>query len=260
VDAATKRAAAAALAEAERKRTPIPPLTSTHPTIDTRAAYTIQLMNVNERVDAGAAIRGHKVGLTSVAMQHVLGVHEPDYGHLLNDMFIHDGETVRADAYIQPKVEIEIAFVLGRPLGGGGVTTADVLRATEFVLPSIEVIDSRIADWKINLADTIADNASSGSVVLGGRATKLDGLDLRLTGAILERSGHIVETGVGAAVLGNPVIAVAWLANKLHEAGIPLDEGDVVLAGSCTRAIDVFPGDVIRAEFANLGAVFVAFA
>jgi 2-keto-4-pentenoate hydratase len=249
-----------ALAEAERTRTPVPPLTLTYPTIDAGAAYDIQLMNVNERVEAGAAVRGHKVGLTSVAMQDMLGVHEPDFGHLLNDMFVHDGQTVQADAYIQPKVEIEIAFVLCRSLGGGGITTADVLRATEFVLPSIEIIDSRIADWKISLADTIADNASSGSVVLGGRATKLDGLDLRHTGAILERSGHIMETGVGAAVLGNPVIAVAWLANKLHESAINLEEGDVVLAGSCTRAIDVFPGDVIRAEFAHLGAVSVAFA
>lgn len=216
-------------------------------------------MGVNVRVEAGAAIRGHKVGLTSVAMQRMLRVHEPDYGHLLSDMFVHDGATIRADAYIQPKVEIEIAFVLGRSLGGGGVTAADVLRGTEFVLPSIEIIDSRIADWKINLADTIADNASSGSVVLGGRATKLDGLDLRLTGAILERSGHIMETGVGAAVLGNPVNAVAWLANKLYETEINLEEGDVVLPGSCTRAIDVFSGDVVRGEFANLGVVSVAF-
>jgi 2-keto-4-pentenoate hydratase len=259
MDAATRRAAAAELAQAEGTQTPILPLTQSYPDLDVRDAYTIQLINVNNRLEAGAAIRGHKIGLTSVAMQGMFGVHEPDYGHLLSDMFVHDGGTVPLENYIQPKVEIEIAFVLGQMLGGGGITAADVLRGTDFVVPAIEIIDSRITDWKIKLPDTVADNASSGGVVLGGRATKLDGLDLRLSGAILQRSGHIVETGLGAAVLGNPVVAVAWLANKLHEVGITLEEGDVVLSGACTRAVDVAPGDAFHAEFGGLGVVSVAF-
>jgi 2-keto-4-pentenoate hydratase len=260
MDAATRRSVAAELTEASRSKVPIPPISATYPDLDARDAYAIQLINIKERLESGSAVRGHKVGLTSEAMQRMLGIDEPDYGHLMSDMFIYDGRTVAVDSYIQPRVEIEIAFVLGKCLGGGGVTAADVLRGTEFVLPSIEIIDSRIADWKCGLEDSIADNASSAGVVLGGRATKLDGLDLRLSGALLERSGRIIETGVGAAVLGNPVVAVAWLANKLHEAEITLQEGDVVLAGACTRAVDVVAGDVIRAEFSNLGMVSVAFA
>jgi 2-keto-4-pentenoate hydratase len=245
---------------AEKERKQAVQLSKTWPDIAIEDSYAISTEVAKRKIAAGAKLIGHKVGLTSKAMQRSSMIDEPDYGHLMSDMFIHDGQTVAADSYIQPRVEIEIAFVLGKCLGGGGVTAADVLRGTEFVLPSIEIIDSRIADWKCGLEDSIADNASSASVVLGGRATKLDGLDLRLSGALLERSGRIIETGVGAAVLGNPVVAVAWLANKLHEAEITLQEGDVVLAGACTRAVDVVAGDVIRAEFSNLGMVSVAFA
>jgi 2-keto-4-pentenoate hydratase len=259
MDASTRRRAALALSEAARSRLPIQPLTVTHPGMDVDDAYAIQLLNVDDRVKAGAAVRGQKVGLTSKAMQAMLGVNEPDYGHLLNTMFIPDGDTVPVDDYLQPRVEIEIAFVLGRSLSGGGITAADVLRATEFVLPAIEVIDSRIVDWKITLADTVADNGSAAGVVLGGRATKLDAVDLRLAGAVLEKSGRVVETGVGANVLGNPIFAVAWLGNKLNEMGIPLEEGYVVLPGSCTRAVPVARGDAIRADFATLGAVSLHF-
>jgi 2-keto-4-pentenoate hydratase len=259
VDPSTRRLAASTLAEAERSRTPVEPLSHTYSDLALSDAYSIQLLNVDDRVKAGAAIRGHKVGLTSKAMQTMLGVSEPDYGHLLSNMFIGDGDTVRIDSYIQPRVEIEIAFILGRPLTGGGITVADVLRATDFVLPAIELIDSRIADWKIKLEDTVADNGSAAGVILGTRPTKLDGLDLRLVGAALEKSGRVVETGVGGAVLGNPILAVAWLANRLHDMGIPLEEGHVVLPGSCTRAVDVTSGDTVRAEFAGLGDVSVAF-
>lgn len=259
MDASTRRAAALTLAEAQRSCHPIPPLTSTYPGIDVQDAYSIQMLNVEDAVKSGAAVRGHKVGLTSSAMQKMTGAIEPDYGHLLNTMFMSEGESVQLDSYIQPRVVIGMAFVLGHPLAGGGITIGDVLRATEFVLPSIELIDSRVEDWNVRLEDTVADNGSAAGVVLGGRATRLDGLDLRLTGAVLSKCGRPVESGVGAAVLGNPVVAVAWLANRLHDWGIALDEGHVVLPGACTRSVAVTPGDIVRAEFAGLGDVSLAF-
>ncbi|HVX23164.1 MAG TPA: 2-keto-4-pentenoate hydratase [Acidimicrobiales bacterium] len=259
MDLPARRQAASALADAERSRLPIEPLSKCYPGMDLDDAYAIQMLNIEDRLTAGSAVRGHKVGLTSKAMQTMLGVDQPDYGHLLTDMFIADRDVVAADRYLQPRVEIEIAFVLGSGLGGGGVTAADVLRATEFVVPAIEVIDSRIADWAITLEDTVADNGSSAGVVLGCRPTKIGDRDLRLVRGILERSGRLVETGLGAAVLGNPVSAVAWLANSLHQMGVALEAGHVVLPGSCTRAVDVVPGDVVRAEFDGLGDVVVCF-
>jgi 2-keto-4-pentenoate hydratase len=172
MDASTRRAAALTLTEAAQTCRPIPPLTVTYPDIDVQDAYSIQFLNVDMAVKSGAAVRGHKVGLTSSAMQQMAGAKEPDYGHLLNTMFLSEGEAIRADSYIQPRVVIGMAFVLGHPLAGGGITVGDVLRATEFVLPSIELIDSRIADWKVRLEDTVADNGSAAGVVLGGRATR----------------------------------------------------------------------------------------
>lgn len=160
MDASTRRAAALTLAEAQRAHHPIPPLTSTYPGIDVQDAYSIQMLNIDDAVKSGAAVRGHKVGLTSPAMQKMTGAIEPDYGHLLNTMFISEGESVQLGSYIQPRVVIGMAFVLGHPLSGGGITIGDVLRATEFVLPSIELIDSRVEDWNVKLEDTVADNGS----------------------------------------------------------------------------------------------------
>jgi 2-keto-4-pentenoate hydratase len=254
-----RRAAAGALAEAERSRVPIDPLTTKFPEIDVVDAYEIQLANIADRLKAGALVRGHKVGLSARAMQTMMGVDEPDYGHLLDDMFHFEGDAVPAGRYLYPRVEVEVGFVLGAPLAGPACTVADVLAATAFVCPAIEIIDSRIRDWKIRIADTIADNASSAGVVLGGRRTPLAGVDLRTIGAVLRRNGEIVQTGAAGAVLGNPATAVAWLANTVHRFGVSLDAGHVILPGSCTRAVDVRPGDVVRAEFDVLGPVTVRF-
>lgn len=256
---AERAEAADALQRAEIDCAPIAPLSETWPAIDPADAYEIQLENVNRRVGAGAVVRGHKVGLSSRAMQQMLGVNEPDYGHLLDDMFVFEGSGLPADRYCSPRVEVEVGFVLGEALAGPGCSVADVLRATEFVMPCIEIIDSRIRDWKITLSDTIADNASSAGIVIGGSRRSLDNLDPRTIGAVLRRNGEIIDTGSSGAVLGNPATAVAWLANKVAAFGVKLDAGDVILPGSCTRAYGVGAGDHIRADFDGLGHVEVSF-
>lgn len=257
---AARHEVAAALSRAEREREPIDPVTASWPDLDVEDAYEIQRINVDERLARGAAVRGHKVGLTAKAMQDMLGVDEPDYGHLLHDMFVFEGGTVPSSELCFPRVEVEVGFVLGESLRGPGVSVADVLRATEFVAPALEIIDSRIRDWKITLADTIADNASAARVVLGGNGTPLEQIDVRLVGAVLRRNGEIAATGASGAVLGNPATAVAWLANKVAAFGVSLEAGHVVLPGSCTRAIDVRPGDVIRADLDVMGHVAVRFS
>jgi len=260
VDQGPLAAAADALHRAYEDRVPIPPLTETFTDISVEDAYEIQQTNIRRRLAAGDTIEGHKVGLSAKAMQQMLGVNEPDFGHLLAGMFLYESDTADISRFLQPRAEIEVAFVLGRSLAGPGVSVADVLMATEFVLPSIEIVDSRIADWKIKLVDTIADNASSGAVVLGGSPTKLTDVDVRLIGATLRSNGELRETGASGAVLGNPAVAVAWLANKLAGFGVSLEAGHVIMPGSCTRMIPITAGDVIRAEFDRLGHVTVAFA
>lgn len=250
---------ARALRGAESSRKPIPPLATRWPEVGIADAYEIQRRNIQLRVGDGAAIRGHKVGLSSRAMQDMMGVHEPDYGHLLDDMFVFESHGVATEELIQPRVEIEVAFVLGSPLPVRGCNAADVVRATEFILPAIEIIDSRIADWKIGIVDTIADNASSAKVVLGGNPVRLHDVDVRDIGASLCLNGEIVETGTAAAVLGNPVTSVAWLARTIGEYDVRLEPGHVVLPGSCTRAVPVQTGDSVRAEFDRLGHVDVSF-
>jgi 2-keto-4-pentenoate hydratase len=252
--------AADELYEAAENRRPIEPLTDRYRDIDVTTAYEIQLHNIARRLAAGAVIQGHKVGLSAKAMQQMLGVDEPDYGHLLDSMFCFESEPLAVDRFLQPRVEMEVAFVLGRALEGPGVTVAEVLRATEFVLPAIEIVDSRVAGWRIKLADTIADNASSGAVVLGGSPCLLRDLeDLRLIGAVLRSNGQVRETGASGAVLGNPATAVAWLANKVAAFEVTLEPGHVIMPGSCTRMIPVLAGDTIRAEFDGLGPVTAVF-
>ncbi len=254
-----RQSAAAALAAAELNRAPIAPPTEQWPGLDASDAYEVQLINTRDRLAKGAVLRGHKVGLTSRAMQQMLGVDEPDYGHLLSDMFVPEASALTTAEFCKPRVEVEVAFVLGEALEGPGVTVADVLRATAFVLPAIEIIDSRVRDWKITLPDTIADNASSARVVLGGNAIRPDAVDLRLLGCVLRRNGEIVETGASGAVLGNPATAVVWLANKLAQLGARLGAGHVIMPGACTRAVDVVAGHNIRGEFDELGSVTVRF-
>lgn len=249
---------ARSLLDAHESHQPIdPPSASSALSVDD--AYAIQLLQVDHWVQGGATVRGHKVGLTSHAMQKLLGVDQPDYGHLLDSMLVASGERLAASRFLQAKVEPEIAFVLGRDLLGPGVTTVDALRAVDFAVASLELVDSRVKDWKITLADTIADNASSGAVVLASRPVTPAAVDLRLVGCNLFRNGRLADSGAGGAVLGDPVRALAWLANTLGARGVALHAGDVVMPGSCTSAVTAAPGDTFRADFAGLGSVTVAF-
>jgi 2-keto-4-pentenoate hydratase len=259
VDRDTVGQLAERLWRAETDREPIEPLTDAYPDLTVEDAYAIQGVNVERRVAAGAIVRGRKVGLTARAMQQLLGVQEPDFGVLLDDMFVEEGADVAVSTLVQPRVEAEMAFLLGRDLAGPGVTTSDVLVATEGVLPAVEIVDSRIARWRIQLADTVADNASSALVVIGGRLTSAAAVDLRLLGMMFYRNGVPIDSGAGAAALGNPAYCVAWLANKLGRLGSGLRAGDIVLPGALHRMVPVRPGDVFQAEFAHLGAVTVRF-
>ncbi|PXX67022.1 2-keto-4-pentenoate hydratase [Nocardia tenerifensis] len=244
---------------AERDRVAIDPLVARHPDIDVVDAYEIQLINIRRRLDTGARIVGHKVGLSSEAMQQMMGVDEPDYGHLLAEMEVYEDVPVEADRYLFPRVEVEVGFVLGADLPGADCTEDDVLAATVAFAPAIELIDSRIKDWKIGLADTISDNASSAGYVLGAQRVAPKDIDVKAIDAVLTRNGEVVAEGRSDAVLGDPVIAVAWLARKVASFGVRLKAGDIVLPGSCTRAIDARPGDKFHAEFAGLGSVRLQF-
>lgn len=250
---------AAALADAEGSRVPITPLTAAHPEIDVVDAYEIQLINIRARLDSGARVIGHKVGLSSEAMQKMMGVDEPDYGHLLADMEVFEDVPVDTSKFLFPRVEVEVGFILADDLPGAGCTEDDVLAATAAFAPSIELIDTRIKDWKIALCDTIADNASSAGWVLGPQRVSPKDIDIKTIEAVLTRNGEVVAEGRSDAVLGNPVTAVAWLARKVDSFGVRLRAGDIVLPGSCTRAIDARPGDDFVADFAGLGSVRLSF-
>src|SRR3712207_4355199 len=215
VQPALHQALADELWEADRSATPVAPLTARHDGLDGEDAYAIQSINIERRVAAAEKVIGRKVGLTSRPMQELLGVDEPDFGVLTDAMFVEDGDPIAAGRLVQPRVEAELAFVMERDLAGPGVTTATALAAIAGALPAVEVVDSRVADWKIKLVDTVADNASSGLLVLGGRMRKVEDLDLRLLGVVVSRNGEMIDSGAGAAALGNPARCVAWLANKL---------------------------------------------
>jgi 2-keto-4-pentenoate hydratase len=250
---------AAELAEAERSKVSMKPLTDGVPGMDVVDAYEIQLINIRQRVAEGARVIGHKVGLSSEAMQKMMGVDEPDYGHLLDDMEVYEDVAVAAGRFLYPRVEVEVGFILADDLPGEGCTEDDVLAATAAFAPSIELIDTRITDWKIKLCDTIADNASSAGWVLGKDRVSPKDIDIRTIDAVLTRNGEIVAEGRSDAVLGNPVTAVAWLARKVDQFGVRLRAGDIVLPGSCTRAIDARPGDDFVADFSRLGSVHLSF-
>ena len=259
LEPAQRAEAADLLWAAERDRAPVEPLTATWPDLDASDAYGIQLHNIRRRRDAGATVHGHKVGLSSEVMQRMMGVDEPDYGHLLSDMVLSEDVPVDTARYCRPRVEVEIGYVLGSTLPGEGCTTRDVLAATAYVVPSLELIDSRVKDWRIGLADTIADNASSAGVILGkGRARPGD-LDLADIAAVLHEDGTETARGNTSAVLGDPTRAVAWLARTVAAHGVRLEAGHLVLPGSCTRAVDVRPGTAFRADFAGLGSVSAHF-
>ena len=259
MDASTRAVAAQELSDAYRTRTPVEPLSSRFPDMTLADAYDIQLRQIQARRDAGRRVIGHKVGLTSAAMQRQLGVDQPDYGHVTDDMLFLEHVPVASDAYLQPRIEPEIAFVLKRPLSGPGVTVAEAIAAIDFVLPALEIIDSRIRDWRIGILDTIADNASSGGIVLGSTPARVHDVDLRLSGCIIHRNGEVAGTGAGGAVLGSPLTSLVWLANTLGALGISLAAGQFVLPGSQTAAMPVAPGDVFTATFAGIGSVTTRF-
>ena len=244
------------LRAAERDRAPIAPLVQSCPGLTVADAYEIQLHNIRRRA---APVVGHKVGLSSPAMQQMMGVDEPDYGHLLADMRLAEDVPADAGAYCYPRVEIEVAFVLGADLPGAGCTEGDVLAATEAYAPSIELIDSRILDWRISLVDTIADNASSAGFVLGPARVAPGAIDIKGIDATLHRNGEVVAAGRSDAVLGNPVTAVAWLARTVDRFGVRLRAGHIIMPGACARAVDVRPGDRFEATFAGLGTVSLSF-
>jgi 2-keto-4-pentenoate hydratase len=259
VDQSEREEIAAALLGAYASGKPIDPPAAARAGLTAEDAYEIQLLQVRRWTADGARIKGHKVGLTSAAMQRQMGVHQPDYGHLLDRMFWLEHEPVPVSRFLQPRVEPEIAFVLSRPLRGPGVTIADAVGAVGCVLPALELIDSRITDWRIGLTDTIADNASSGGVVLGGAPAALSGNDLRLVGCNLYHNGVLAGTGAGGAVLGSPLNSLVWLANTVGARGVELLEGHVILPGSITASIPVRGGDTVTAMFAGLGRVTARF-
>ncbi|PKV81780.1 2-keto-4-pentenoate hydratase [Nocardia fluminea] len=251
---------AAELARAELDRVAVSPIADRYPGIDVVDAYEVQLLNIRRRLDDGGKVVGHKVGLSSKAMQQMMGVDEPDYGHLLADMEVFEDVPVDTSKFLLPRVEVEVGFILGADLPGEDCTEADVLAATVAYAPSIELIDSRITDWKIGLTDTISDNASSAGWVLGTARVAPADIDITAIDAVLTRNGEVIAEGRSDAVLGDPVIAVAWLARKVAGFGVRLKAGDIVLPGSCTRAIDARPGDAFHAEFSGLGSVRLNFA
>ncbi|HKR89323.1 MAG TPA: 2-oxo-hepta-3-ene-1,7-dioic acid hydratase [Phenylobacterium sp.] len=252
------REGAAQLHQADRERRVIPQLSKSFPEIELKDAYEIQRRWAELRVAAGARIIGHKIGLTSRAMQMASNITEPDYGHLLDDMLYTDGAQIPAERFIKPRLEVELAFVLGQPLRGPQVRVHDVLRATEFVTPAMEIIDYR-TEVPRAITDTIADNAAAGGLIIGGRTVRPMDVDLRWIGATLSKNGVIEESGVSAAVMGHPAAGIAWLCNKLAALDQGLEAGEIILGGSFTRPVSVASGDVIYADFGDLGAIGVSF-
>ncbi|MDJ0768484.1 MAG: fumarylacetoacetate hydrolase family protein [Ilumatobacter sp.] len=236
---------------------PIPPIRDSIASAD--EAYAVQDLNTAHRLDAGGRLVGRKIGLTSLAVQRQLGVDQPDYGMLFADMAVDDGAEIAAGRLIQPKVEAEIAFVLGDDLPHADTTPADVLRAIDFAVAAIEIVDSRIADWQISFYDTVADNGSSGLYVLGSRPVSLEEFDPILCGMVMERSGEPVSVGAGSACLGSPISAAAWLARTMAAAGRPLGVGDTILSGALGPMVAVEPGDAFEARISGLGSVTVSF-
>jgi 2-oxopent-4-enoate/cis-2-oxohex-4-enoate hydratase len=241
-------------------RTTVAPLLEREPDITLDDAYRIQQRMIARRLQAGETIVGKKIGVTSKAIQNYLGVFQPDFGQLTSSMLYQEGDTIDLGKLIQPKAEAELAFVLKEDLNGPGITAMDVLRATDYVVPCFEIVDSRITDWNIKIQDTVADNASCGVYVLGKTRGDPRLLDITLAGMVVEKNGELVSTGAGAAVQGSPANAVAWLANTLGELGISFKAGEVILSGSQSALIAVQGGDELVCTIGGLGSCRVAFS
>ncbi|HSV47188.1 MAG TPA: 2-oxo-hepta-3-ene-1,7-dioic acid hydratase [Ramlibacter sp.] len=253
------------LHEAERSRTQVGQFSRRYPSMEIADSYAIQSAWMALKRAQGRSVIGHKIGLTSRAMQLASQITEPDYGTLLDDMLVESGTALEAARFIVPRFEVEFAFILGKPLRGPGVTVFDVLDATRYVVPALELIDARIEQFDREtktprkVLDTIADNAANAAIVLGSRALKPDAVDWRWAGALLFKNGVIEESGLGAAVLNHPANGVAWLANKLAHHDQGLEAGEIVLGGSFTRPVPCERGDVFHADYGTLGSISVRF-
>ena len=255
---ADRKKAVEILLTAEKERKPAVQLSKTWPNIEIEDSYAISSMVTEHKIRNGAKLIGHKIGLTSKAMQASSQIDEPDYGHLLDHMLLNDGAKVPHANYCVPRVEPELTFILKEPLKGPGVGLVDVMRATEWVVPSIEIIDARVQNPR-KIFDTVADNGAAAGIVLGGRPVRPTDVDLRWVGAVFYRNSEIEETGVAAGVLGHPAMAIAWLANKVGQFGTVLEPGHLMLSGSFTRPVWADKGDTLHADFGPLGAVTVQF-
>ncbi|MBI1453437.1 MULTISPECIES: 2-oxo-hept-4-ene-1,7-dioate hydratase [Acinetobacter] len=259
------KALALELDSAEKKRMQVRQFSLQYPEITIEDAYAVQKEWVAHKIAEGRKLVGHKIGLTSRAMQVSSNITEPDYGTLLDDMVFEEGSDIPFDRFIVPRVEVELAFILGKDLTGPNCTIFDVLDATDYVIPAIEIIDARLhnVDPETGITrkvfDTISDNAANAGIVLGGRPIKPHELDLRRISAILYRNGVIEESGVSAAVLNNPIKGVAWLANKLHPHGVTLKAGQIILGGSFTRPVAARPGDTFHVDYDQLGSIAFRF-
>jgi 2-keto-4-pentenoate hydratase len=251
------QAKAKALYQARRSRVPIAPLTDADPTLGADEGYLIQQELVKLLLADGDRIVGHKVGLTSKPMQHMLGIDSPDYAPVFESTVYADGAEISAGRFIQPKIEAEIVFVMGSRLQGPGVTPDDARAAVAGVGAAVEIVDSRVTDWRIRLADTIADLASSAAVARSETLVPLSDVDTRLVGMVMSRDGELVDTGAGAAALGDPVAVVAWLANTLGTRGVALEPGHLIMTGALHAAVPFAPGESYVAEFDHLGSITV---
>ncbi|GGO79825.1 2-oxo-hepta-3-ene-1,7-dioic acid hydratase [Marinobacterium nitratireducens] len=258
--------AADRLYAAETGRQQIPALTLDYPQMDMADAYAIQKQWVDRKVDEGRVVKGYKIGLTSRAMQMAVNIDEPDYGVLLDDMFFEDGATLNAADFLDPRIEVELAFVLKKPLFGENVSVIDVLNATDYVMPALELIAARCqrthpeTGYTRKVFDTIADNAANAGVILGGRPIRPTDIDLRWAGALLYLNGQIEETGIAAGVLGHPAKGISWVCKRFAPHGIGLEPGQVILAGSFTRPVPVKAGDTVHADYGPLGGIAINFA
>jgi 2-oxo-hept-3-ene-1,7-dioate hydratase len=253
-----RQSAADSLLTAEKTRIVIPQLSKTYPDMTIDDAYDVQRRWAAARIAAGARLVGRKIGLTSRAMQQASKMKEPDYGVILDDRLYRDGANIPARSFIKPRLETELAFIMATDLHGAGCQVHDVLRATEFVTPALEIIDYR-TEVPRAIVDTIADNAAYAAIVMGGRPVRPFDINLRWVGATLSKNGVIEETGLSAGIMGHPAAGIAWLVNKLAEVKDGLKKGDIVLAGSFTRPIDIAAGDVATADYSELGSISVSF-
>ena len=252
--------------QAEKERKQIKPITVAHPDMTIEDAYAIQSAWKDIKLKEGQTIVGHKIGLTSRVMQRVMNINESDFGFLTNEMVFEDGTTIPSEDFLDPRIEVELAFVLKKDLSGPNVTIFDVLNATDYVIPALELIAARsfrldpTTGYKRTVKDTISDNAANGGIIMGGRAMKPDAFDMRWVGALLSKNGVIEESGISAAVMNHPAKGIAWLAKKYAAFGLSLKAGEIILAGSFTSPIKVKSGDTIHADFKDMGSISCYFS